>query len=95
MLFDTAAAEITACEIHEVRGVTLAHEEVENPYFVQKGADGDIALVRNVITAIGPVGGPMISLEDGPARAGSRIGALTPNETRPGGQVRDQWRGEG
>lgn len=64
VLFDTSAAEITACELHEVKDVTLDHKEVDNPYFVEKLSDGTTRLVRNVITAIGPVGGPMISLDD-------------------------------
>jgi RES domain-containing protein len=64
VVFDTAAAEIVACEIHEVKGVKLDHEEVDNPYHVKKLEDGSIELFSMVISAIGPVGGPMISLED-------------------------------
>ena len=64
VLFDTAAAEIVACEIHEVKGVSLKHDEVDNPYHVKKLDDGSTELFRMVITAVGPVGGPMVSLED-------------------------------
>jgi len=62
VLFDTSAAEITSCEIHEIRNVTLDHCEIDNPYFVERQADGSTALVRNVITAVGPIGGPMVPL---------------------------------
>jgi hypothetical protein len=31
VLFDIAAAELEACEIHEIKDVRLLHEEVENP----------------------------------------------------------------
>ena len=54
VLFDTGAAELVACELHEVKNVVLSHEEVENPYFVQKNEDGSTSLMRNVFTAIGP-----------------------------------------
>jgi len=64
VLFDTGAAELEACELHEIKDVTLRHEEVENPYFVQKNEDGSTSLMRNVITAIGPVGGPMTPLRE-------------------------------
>ena len=63
VLFDTSVAELVACEIHEIRDVKLRHEEVDNPYFVQKDKDGRTVLVRNVITEIGPVDGQMISLK--------------------------------
>lgn len=62
VLFDTGAAELEACELHEIKNVTLRFEEVESPYFVQKNEDGSTSLMRNVITAIGPVDGPMIPL---------------------------------
>ena len=64
VLFDTTAAEIVACEIHAVRDVTLDHHETDNPYHVRKKEDGSTELFRMVITAIGPVSGPMISFED-------------------------------
>ena len=62
VLFDIEAAELEACELHEIKNVQLIHNEAESPYFVQKGDDGSTSLVRNVITAIGPVDGPMIQL---------------------------------
>ncbi|HET9637668.1 MAG TPA: RES family NAD+ phosphorylase [Allosphingosinicella sp.] len=64
VLFDTTAAEIIACEIHAVRDVTLDHHEIDNPYHVRKKEDGSTEVYRMVITSIGPVGGPMINLED-------------------------------
>lgn len=63
VVFDLTAAEIVAAEIHEVKGVRLQHDEVDNPYFVRKIEDGSTELFRTVITAIGPVGGPTISLD--------------------------------
>lgn len=62
VLFDTAAAELEACELHEIKNVALTHVEAESPYFVQKNEDGSTSLMRNVITAIGPVDGSMIPL---------------------------------
>ncbi|MDF0545446.1 MULTISPECIES: RES family NAD+ phosphorylase [Sphingobium] len=62
VLFDIGAAELEACELHGIKNVQLVHDEVENPYIVQKEEDGRTSLVRNVLTAIGPVEGPMISL---------------------------------
>lgn len=64
VLFDTTAAEIVACEIHAIRDVTLDHHEIDNPSHVRKKDDGSTEVYRMVITAIGPVGGPMINLED-------------------------------
>lgn len=68
VLFDIAAAELEACELHEIKNVKLLHEEAESPYFVQKNEDGSTSLIRNVITAIGPVDGPMIPLTSDTAR---------------------------
>lgn len=62
VLFDVSAAELVATELHEVQGVELKTRETAEPYVVEKQADGSVRLVRNVITAIGPVGGPMIDL---------------------------------
>jgi len=64
VVFDLAAAEIVAAEIHEVKGVKLDHDEVESPYHVKKNDVGSTELYRMVISAIGPVGGSMISLDD-------------------------------
>ena len=66
VLFDIGAAELEACELHEIRDVHLIHEETENPYFIQKAEDGTISLVSNVITAIGPINGPMAPLTSEP-----------------------------
>ncbi|MCP1471904.1 RES domain-containing protein [Sphingobium sp. OAS761] len=66
VLFDIGAAELEACELHEIKNVQLIHEETENPYFVQKAGDGTTSLVRNVITAIGPIDGPMTPLTSEP-----------------------------
>lgn len=60
VLFDIGAAELEVCELHEIKNVQLIHAEAENPYFVQKQADGSIAMVSNVITEVGPIDGPMI-----------------------------------
>jgi hypothetical protein len=62
VLFDVNAAEVVSTELHEVEQVELKIKETADPYFVEKGPDGSIRLIRNVITAIGPVGGPMIEL---------------------------------
>ncbi len=62
VLFDIGAAELEACELHEIKNVRLIHDEAESPYFVQTEEDGSTSLLRNVITAIGPVDGPMIPL---------------------------------
>lgn len=64
VVFDLAAAEIVAAEIHEVKSVKLDHGEVDSPYHVKKHDDGSTELYRMVIAAIGPVGGPMIPLDD-------------------------------
>jgi hypothetical protein len=63
VLFDTQAAEIVVCEIHEVRNVRLDHEEIDNPYHVRTGPNGERELFRMVIEAVGPVGGPLIPLK--------------------------------
>lgn len=63
VLFDVEAAEIVSTELHEVEQVELKTKEAADPYFVEKQADGSVRLIRNVITAIGPIGGPMIDLE--------------------------------
>lgn len=60
VLFDINAAELEACELHEIKKVNLLHEEVENPYFVQRNEDGSTSRMRNVIAAIGPINGPTI-----------------------------------
>lgn len=65
VLFDITAAEVVSCELHEVSGVTLHTKEAANPDFVRKNKDGSVDIVRNVITAIGPIGGPMIDLRTG------------------------------
>lgn len=62
VLFDVSAAEIVATELHEVEGVELKTRETAEPYVVEKQADGNVRLVSNVITAIGPAGGPMTDL---------------------------------
>lgn len=62
VLFDLGAAELVACELHEIRNVKLIHNEAETPYYVHKEEDGSTSLFRNVISAIGPMNGPMISL---------------------------------
>jgi len=54
VLFDTGAAELEACELHEIKNVTLTHDEAESPYFVEKKEDGSRSLVRNTITAVIP-----------------------------------------
>lgn len=53
-IFDMSAAEQTACEIHEVKGVTLEYEEVEAPYFLHTEVDGSTMAFRNVIAAVAP-----------------------------------------
>lgn len=63
VLFDIGTAELEACELHEIKNVQLIHEEAENPYFVRKEENGSPSIVRNVITAIGPIDGPMILLK--------------------------------
>lgn len=63
VLFDVDAAEIESTELHEVEQVELKIKEAADPYFVERQADGSVRLLRNVITAIGPIGGPMIELE--------------------------------
>jgi hypothetical protein len=67
VVFDLSAAEIVAAEIHEVKGVRLQHDEVDNPYYVRKTEGDSTELFRTVITAIGPAGGRVVSLdgEDG------------------------------
>ncbi|HEV7661639.1 MAG TPA: RES family NAD+ phosphorylase [Allosphingosinicella sp.] len=65
VLFDISAAAVVSCELHEVKDVKLDTKEVTNPYFVQKNDDGSTDIVRTVITAIGPIGGPMIDLRTG------------------------------
>lgn len=62
VLFDIAAAELEVRELHEIKNVQLIHDEIESPYFVRKDADGGASLLRNVITAIGSVGGPLLPL---------------------------------
>ncbi len=62
VLFDVDAAEIVATELHEIEQIELKTREAASPYFVETQDDGSKRLVRNVITAIGPVGGPMIDL---------------------------------
>lgn len=63
VLFDAGAAELVSTELHEVKGVTLDTKEAANPYFVERQADGTVQTFRNVITAIGPVDGPLIELD--------------------------------
>jgi hypothetical protein len=60
--FDVGVADILATELHEVEQVELKTKEAADPYFVEKQPDGSIRLIQNVITAIGPVDGPMIEL---------------------------------
>jgi len=55
VLFNTSAAELESCELHEVRNVKLVHEEAESPYFVRRDCSGDPVLVRNVIEEIAPI----------------------------------------
>lgn len=62
VLFDVNAAEIVSTELHEVEKVELMTKEAADPYFAEKQPDGSVRLIRNVITAIGPVGGQMIDL---------------------------------
>lgn len=57
MLFDTQAAELEACELHEIKNVNLVHLEAESPYCVKKNDDGTTSLVRNTITAVLPASG--------------------------------------
>jgi RES domain-containing protein len=63
VLFDVDAAELVATELHEIEQVELTTREAASPYFVEKQDDGSKRLVRNVITAIGPIGGPMVDLD--------------------------------
>lgn len=65
VLFDVAAAELVACEIHEISDVTLEFKETENPYFMQGKADGGTEAVVNTIEVIGPAG--TAQLPAGPA----------------------------
>ncbi|HYJ53477.1 MAG TPA: RES family NAD+ phosphorylase [Allosphingosinicella sp.] len=62
VLFDVNAAEIVSTELHEVEKVELKTKEAADPYFVEKQTDGSVRLIRNVITAVGPAGGPMVEL---------------------------------
>ncbi|RYY26130.1 MAG: RES domain-containing protein [Sphingomonadales bacterium] len=59
VLFDTTAAEMFACEIHEVRGVKLDHETIDNPFPIRRNEDGELVMFRTVIDIIGPVGTPL------------------------------------
>jgi len=64
-LFDVTVAKPIYCEIQEVRDVRFEFTETGRPYYVQQDEEGKTVLVRNVITAVGPVGGPMINLRTG------------------------------
>ncbi|MFN3472564.1 MAG: hypothetical protein ACK4ZW_00825 [Blastomonas sp.] len=64
-VFDVSAAKPIYCEIQEVREVRFEFLDAGNPYYVKQDDGGEVSLVRNVITAVGSVGGPMISLGRG------------------------------
>lgn len=58
VLFDTGAAEMFACEIHEVRGVKLDHETIDSPFPIKRNERGEPVMFRTVVEIIGPVGPP-------------------------------------
>lgn len=64
-IFDVTAAKPIYCEIHEVRDVRFEFREAESPYYLQENEADEPVPMRNVITAIGPIGGPMINLRTG------------------------------
>jgi RES domain-containing protein len=54
-LFDLEAAEPLMASLHKIKTVALTHEEIANPYYIQRKPDGSTTRVRNVITEIRPV----------------------------------------
>lgn len=58
VLFDTGATEMFACEIHEVRGVKLDHEPIDNPFPIKRNEKGELVMFRTIVEIIGPVGAP-------------------------------------
>lgn len=62
VLFDIGAAELQACELHEIRNVQMTHAEVAAHYVFEQQDEGRVSSRRSVIAEVGSLQGPMAPL---------------------------------